>query len=152
VIRIGEVAERVGITPRTIRYYEEIGLLPGGERPKGAHRLYDDADVERLTELTRLRDLLNLSLEELKELVEAEEARAALRRRFHSTDSESERLRIVEAAAPLVERQLELVRRRKRELEKLERELLDKRKRLQSLRRELTATPAPASTAPTRAR
>jgi MerR family transcriptional regulator, repressor of the yfmOP operon len=152
VIRIGEVAERVGITPRTIRYYEEIGLLPDAERAKGAHRLYDDADVERLAELKRLRDLLNLSLEELKELVEVEEARAALRRRFHSTDSESERLRIVDAAAPLVERQLELVRRRKRELEKLERELLDKRKRLQSRRRELTATPAPGSTAPTRAR
>ena len=152
MIRIGEVAERVGITPRTIRYYEEIGLLPGGERRKGAHRLYDDADVERLLELTRLRDLLNLSLDELKELIEAEEARAALRRRFHATDSESERLRIVEAAAPLVERQLELVRRRKRELETLERALLDKRTRLQARRRELTATPEPASTAPTRAR
>jgi DNA-binding transcriptional MerR regulator len=61
MIRIGEVAERVGVTPRTIRYYEEIGLLPGGSRVKGAHRLYDDNDVERLTELTRLRDLLNLS-------------------------------------------------------------------------------------------
>jgi MerR family transcriptional regulator, repressor of the yfmOP operon len=152
VIRIGEVAERVGITPRTIRYYEEIGLLPGWERPKGTHRLYDDADVERLTELTRLRDLLNLSLDELKELVEAEEARAALRRRFESTDSERERLDIVEAAQPIVERQLELVRRRKRELEKLEAELVDKRKRLQARRRGLNASPVPASTPPTRAR
>jgi MerR family transcriptional regulator, repressor of the yfmOP operon len=152
VIRIGEVAERVGITPRTIRYYEEIGLLPGDERPKGTHRLYDDADVERLIELKRLRDLLNLSLEELKELVEAEEARAALRRRFESTDSESERLDIVEAAQPLVERQLELVRRRKHELEKLEVELVDKRRRLQARRRELSASPVPASTAPTRSR
>jgi MerR family transcriptional regulator, repressor of the yfmOP operon len=152
VIRIGEVAERVGITPRTIRYYEEIGLLPGGERPKGTHRLYDDADVERLTELTRLRDLLNLSLEELKELVEAEEARAVLRRRFASADSETERLDIVEAAQPIVERQLELVRRRKRELERLEAELVDKRRRLQARRRELSARPVPASTSPTRAR
>ena len=54
MIRIGEVAERVGTTPRTIRYYEEIGLLPGGPRRKGTHRLYDDADVERLLELKRL--------------------------------------------------------------------------------------------------
>jgi len=152
VIRIGEVAERVGITPRTIRYYEEIGLLPGGERAKGTHRLYDEADVERLTELKRLRDLLNLSLDELKELVEAEQERAVLRRRFRSTASEAERLRIVEAAQPLVERQLELVRRRKRELEKLEAELVEKRKSIQSRRRELTARPLPASTEPTRAR
>ena len=137
MIRIGEVAERVGVTPRTIRYYEEIGLLPGSSRIKGAHRLYDDSDVERLTELTRLRDLLNLSLDELKELVEAEEARAVLRRRFQATESASERLRIVEAALPLVDTQLELVRRRKVELEKLEDELVDKRKRLVSRRREL---------------
>jgi len=138
MIRIGEVAERVGITPRTIRYYEEIGLLPGGSRVKGAHRLYDDHDIERLEELTRLRDLLNLSLDDLKQLVEAEEARAVLRRRFQATESASERLRIVEAALPLVETQLELVRRRRVELEKLEDELVDKRKRLVSRRRELS--------------
>jgi DNA-binding transcriptional MerR regulator len=137
VIRIGEVAERVGITPRTIRYYEEIGLLPGGGRQKGTHRTYEDADVERLLELTRLRDLLNLSLDELKQLVEAEEARAALRRRFHATESDAERLRIVEEALPYVETQLELVRRRKRELERLEAELVDKRRRLVARRREL---------------
>jgi DNA-binding transcriptional MerR regulator len=138
VIRIGEVAERVGITPRTIRYYEEIGLLPGSDREKGTHRLYDDADVERLAELTRLRDLLNLSLDELKELVEAEEARAALRRRLHATDSDDERLQILETALPYIDRQLELVRRKKRELERLESELVEKRKRAVSLRRQLS--------------
>src|SRR5205085_12497637 len=63
VIRIGEVAELTGVTPRTIRYYEEIGLLAGGERRKGEHRAYDESDVERLKELTRLRDLLNISLD-----------------------------------------------------------------------------------------
>ncbi|MEA2209495.1 MAG: MerR family transcriptional regulator, repressor of the yfmOP operon, partial [Solirubrobacteraceae bacterium] len=103
MIRIGEVAERVGVTPRTIRYYEEIGLLRGDKRPKGSHRLYDEGDVERLAELTRLRDLLNLSLDELRQLAEAEEARAALRRQFDSTESDAERLRIVEAALPHVE-------------------------------------------------
>jgi DNA-binding transcriptional MerR regulator len=137
VIRIGEVAERTGMTTRAIRYYEEIGLLAGGDRRKGEHRLYDDADVERLQELTRLRDLLNLSLEELKQLVEAEEARAAIRQRFEATESDAERLRLLDAALPHVETQLELVRRRKRELERLEGELADKRKRILARRREL---------------
>jgi MerR family transcriptional regulator, repressor of the yfmOP operon len=137
MIRIGEVAERTGMTTRTIRYYEEIGLLEGGDRRKGEHRLYDDADVERLQELTRLRDLLNLSLEELKQLVEAEEARAAIRRRFAATESDAERLRLLDAALPHVDTQLELVRRRKRELEGLEGELVDKRKRILARRREL---------------
>jgi len=79
MLRIGEVASEVGTTPRTIRYYEEIGLLPAAaDRPSGGHRNYTTADVERLRELIRLRDLLGVSLEELRELVEAEEARAVL--------------------------------------------------------------------------
>ena len=139
MIRIGELAERSGVTPRTIRYYEEIGLLPGGSRAKGTHRLYIDSDVERVAELTRLRDLLNLSLDDLKQLVEAEEARAELRKRFESTVSDAERLDIVEQALPHVETQLELVRRRKRELERLESELADKRRRLVARRRELSS-------------
>jgi MerR family transcriptional regulator, repressor of the yfmOP operon len=138
MIRIGEVAERVGVTPRTIRYYEEIGLLPGGSRVKGAHRLYDDNDVERLAELTRLRDLLNLSLDELKELVEAEEARAVLRRRLKETDSDDERVKIIEAALPYIDRQLDLVRRQKSELETLESELVERRKRALRRLRELS--------------
>jgi DNA-binding transcriptional MerR regulator len=137
-MRIGAVAERTGVTPRTIRYYEEIGLLPGGAREKGSHRVYDDADVERITELKRLRDLLNLSLDELKQLIEAEEARAAIRRRFAETQSDAERAGLLDAALPHVETQLELVRRRKHELEKLESELVDKRKRIVARRRELS--------------
>jgi DNA-binding transcriptional MerR regulator len=138
VIRIGEVAERTGVTPRTIRYYEEIGLLASPDRRKGEHRLYDNTDVERLQELTRLRDLLNLSLDELKQLLEAEEARAAIRRRFEATESDSERLRLLDAALPHVDTQLELVRRRRRELERLEVELAAKRKSILARRRELT--------------
>ena len=69
-LRIGDVAKLAGTTPRTIRYYEEIGLLPAaGDREPGAHRTYEEGDVERLTELLRLKDLLGISLEELKELV-----------------------------------------------------------------------------------
>jgi hypothetical protein len=49
--RIGEVAKRVGTTPRTIRYYEEIGILPGeGGRESGRHRLYGEREVQRLTD------------------------------------------------------------------------------------------------------
>jgi DNA-binding transcriptional MerR regulator len=115
--RIGEVAERVGVTTRTIRYYEELGLLGCDTgRPKGAHRLYTDADISRLEELIRLRDLLGLSLEELIELAEAEDARAGLRNQWDKGPDDAERLRIVQAATPLVERQLALVRARQKTL------------------------------------
>jgi DNA-binding transcriptional MerR regulator len=138
VIRIGEVAERTGLTPRTIRYYEEIGLLPiPPARRKGAHRAYDEGDVERLSEITRLRDLLNLSLDELKQLVEAEEARAGIRKQFRETESTPEQVRLLDAALPHVETQLELVRHRLEELRKLERQLVDKRTSILARRREL---------------
>ena len=76
-MRIGHVARAVGTTPRTIRYYEEIGLLEasGPPRPSGAHREYTEADVERLREILRFKDLLGVSLEELRELMAAENIR-----------------------------------------------------------------------------
>jgi DNA-binding transcriptional MerR regulator len=139
VLRIGDLAERAGVTPRTIRYYEELGLLPPSDREQGKHRTYDEEAVERLREITRLRDLLGLSLDDLKRVVQAEDARAELRRRFEETESTAERLRIVEQALPNVELQLELVRRRQDELRELEADLVDRRKRLLRRRRELGA-------------
>jgi DNA-binding transcriptional MerR regulator len=140
-LRIGEVAELTGSTPRTIRYYEEIGILsdPAG-RARGSHRLYDEGDVERLQELLRLRDLLGLSLEELRELAAEEAARAARRREWHGGVEDPVRRReILEEGLGLIKRQLELVRRRGDELAKLEDELVARRRRLRSRLRELGA-------------
>lgn len=143
-MRIGEVAKLAGTTPRTIRYYEEIGLLPaGGGREPGAHRTYAEADVERLTELLRLKDLLGLSLEELKELVEAEGARAELRREWHGGVEDPVRRReILEQSLTYTGRQLELVRRRRDEIAKLETELMQRRRRVQALLRDLNPNPS----------
>jgi MerR family transcriptional regulator, repressor of the yfmOP operon len=138
-LRIGEVAKLAGTTPRTIRYYEEIGLLPApSERQPGAHRTYAEADVERLTELLRLKDLLGLSLEELKELVEAEGARAELRREWRGGVEDPVRRReILEQSLSYTGRQLDLVRRRRDEIAKLEAELVARRKRAKALLGEL---------------
>ncbi len=136
--RIGDVADRVGVTTRTIRYYEELGLLgTASARTKGAHRLYTEADIARLEELIRLRDLLGLTLEELVALAEAEEAWAALRNQWAESATDSERARIVEAAIPLVERQLELVRSRKDRLSEFADELSEKLRSLRKRQAEL---------------
>jgi len=135
--RIGEVAERVGITTRTIRYYEELGLLGCSERTKGSHRTYTEADVTRLQELIRLRDLLGLSLDELTMLAEAEEARAALRDQWESDPDDSERLRIIDEAIPLVEQQLTLVRSRRTTLDRFAKDLEQKLVLMREKRSEL---------------
>jgi DNA-binding transcriptional MerR regulator len=139
--RIGEVADVVGTTPRTIRYYEEVGLLatpPSHE--KGRHRTYGEHDIRRLQELIRLRDLLGVSLDELKSLVEAEEARAVLRERWQHTDSGADRRAILEQGMRHVNAQLELVRSRREALDGLEAELAAKLDRLTERLGELDAT------------
>lgn len=136
LLRIGEVAELTGTTPRTIRYYEEIGLLPEAEdRASGKRRVYTGADVERLGELIRLRDLLGLSLDDLKRLVEAETARAGLRERWQHTDDPAEQRQILEQSLVHIADQLKLVRARAAELERLEGELVSKQRRVRSLLR-----------------
>ena len=129
LMRIGEVAELTGTTPRTIRYYEEIGLL-GCEpaREQGKHRAYTEADVERVKEVLRLRDLLGLSLEQLAQLVDAETARAEIRRELETVEDPARRRSLREQALTHIGSQLELVRKRLAELKALERELAQKQR------------------------
>jgi DNA-binding transcriptional MerR regulator len=129
-LRIGEVARLVGTTPRTIRYYEEIGLLSiDDDRESGRHRIYGEREVERLRDALRLKELLGVSLDELKALLEAHEARAALREEWHHGHPGAERRReILRESLGHLDRQLELVRRRRDEIAALEAELADKRR------------------------
>ena len=138
LLRIGEVAELTGTTPRTIRYYEEIGLLHESEdRASGKRRMYSDADVAQLRELLRLRDLLGLSLDDLKRLAEAESARAALREQWEHADDPDEQRRILDEALVHIADQRALVRDRRDELGRLDRELSARQRRIRSRLREL---------------
>jgi DNA-binding transcriptional MerR regulator len=136
-MRIGQVALASGVTPRTIRYYEELGLLPASDRELGKHRTYTETDIERLKEVTRLRDLLGLSLDELRSVVVAEAVRADARRIYRESESPDERRAALEAALPHLETQIGLVRRRAAELKELENDLVERRKRALRALREL---------------
>jgi DNA-binding transcriptional MerR regulator len=138
-LRIGEVAELTGTTPRTIRYYEEIGLLPGAAgRVQGKHRCYTTADVDRISEIVRLRDLLGLSLDQVSKLLEAQVARAGLRREYAQTDDPGARRAILDQALGHISTQLELVRGRRAELLQLEDELVQKQTTVQERLAELS--------------
>jgi DNA-binding transcriptional MerR regulator len=138
-LRIGEVAKRVGTTPRTIRYYEEIGILPSeGGRESGRHRLYGEHEVQRLTDALRLKDLLGVSLDELRELLEAQDARAALREEWQQSEPDAERRgEMLAESLRLIDRQLALVRRRRDQIAALEEELVSKRRLVTRRMREL---------------
>lgn len=67
--QIGEAAERVGLSLRTVRYYEEVGLVTPTDRTSGGFRLYTDADIERLVLAKDLKPL-GFSLEQMRELLD----------------------------------------------------------------------------------
>ncbi|MBD5786014.1 MerR family transcriptional regulator [Cellulosimicrobium terreum] len=66
---IGAVAERTGLSLRTLRHYDEVGLVPPSARSEGGFRLYTDADVERLLLVRRMKPL-GFSLEEMADLLD----------------------------------------------------------------------------------
>jgi MerR family copper efflux transcriptional regulator len=68
-LKIGHVAERVGLSLRTVRYYEEVGLLTPTGRTAGGFRLYSEEDVDRLRFLKGMKPF-GLTLEEIRELLE----------------------------------------------------------------------------------
>ena len=131
-LRIGELARRVGTTTRTIRYYEELGLLGvTAARRAGGHRSYSEADVELLAGLIRVRELLGLSLDELRRMQSAEEARALLRAEFEAgVDDPARERQIMTEALGHLDLQLSLVRRRQTELGALEADLTSRRDRV----------------------
>ena len=106
LLRIQEVAAALGLTARTIRYYEELGLLTPAARSEGDYRLYDDDDVERLRFIKGLRDEAGFSLAEISQLLEDEAARTRNRDRFRTSTDIAERHAIVDDALARVERQI----------------------------------------------
>ncbi len=68
MMTIGQAARELGLNPRTIRYYESIGLIPEPPRSRSGYRLYRQEDLERLAFILRAR-ALDLTLEDIREIL-----------------------------------------------------------------------------------
>src|SRR3954466_1746434 len=101
-LRIGDVAMRTGLTQRTIRYYEELGLLPPATRTQGDFRLFGERDITRLEKIMRLRDLFGFSLAEIKGTIAAEDNLDQLGGEFRETDDGAVKIRKLDEARQLV--------------------------------------------------
>jgi MerR family transcriptional regulator, repressor of the yfmOP operon len=110
LFRIQKVAADTGLTTRSIRYYEEIGLLEPAARSEGDYRLYDADDLARLRYIKGLRDDAGFSLAEIAQLLEDETARARNRARFRESHDPVERKAIVQDAVSRVDRQVATLR------------------------------------------
>lgn len=110
LLRIQEVASELGLTPRSIRYYEEVGLLRPAARSEGSYRLYDADDLDRLRFIKGLRDDAGFSLAEIGALLEDEAARERNRARYRATDDPGERHDILIEAIARRDRQIASLR------------------------------------------
>lgn len=110
--RIGDVAEATGLTPRTIRYYEEVGLLKPAAHVSGANRRYDDEDLERLRLIKRLREVVGLSLSEVHTFLEIETERRTLNREYHATTDPVRQNELLDRVEPILQRRVELLERK----------------------------------------
>ena len=109
LLRIQEVAAQVGATPRSVRYWEEQGLLTPAARSDGDYRLYDTTDVERLRFIKGLRDDAGFSLAEIAQLLEDEAARERGHEAYHATTDPAERLQILRDRAARYEHQIQML-------------------------------------------
>jgi DNA-binding transcriptional MerR regulator len=71
-LRISDAAARAGVSARTLRYYEELGLLTPSGYTAGGERRYDQADLAQLDRILELREVLGMNLEEIREFLESE--------------------------------------------------------------------------------
>lgn len=143
LLQIGEVATRTGLTQRTLRFYEEKGLLTPAARMEGGFRLYSETDIERLQLIKQLRDLLGFSLADIKEMVEAEELRAQIRATRRSDRDLPERHQRAEQVLAALRRQLDVVEPKIEQLTEMRGELRDRlesvEQRVAQMNRELAA-------------
>jgi DNA-binding transcriptional MerR regulator len=139
LLRIDQVATRTALTKRTLRYYEEIGLLDPPTRTEGGYRLYSEADIHRVEAIKRLRSLLGFSLAEIRDLVRADEERARVRDAWRRDDAPAARLQRLEEAEALVRGQLDLVEEKLAGLQDMRASLRERLDRYDVLRAQLRA-------------
>ena len=116
---IEQVATRTNMTKRTLRYYEEIGLLSPTGRTEGNYRRYSEEDVAHLERIKELRDLLGFSLTDIRELIQAEEERDSIKAAYRQETEFSAKIAQLERADTLIRGQLALIEERITALEQM---------------------------------
>lgn len=138
---IEQVAQRIGMTKRTLRYYEEMGLLPPTGRTEGNYRRYSEEDIRLLKRIKELRDLLGFSLTDIRTLLDAENERGQIKQAYRQETEARGKLIQLERSDELIRKQLQLIEQKVSALEQMRSALYEKLERHQHLRNEMQNTP-----------
>jgi DNA-binding transcriptional MerR regulator len=131
--KIDEVAKQCGLTKRTIRYYEEIGLLPSPQRSEGNMRLYTQEDVDLLKKIVSAKEVLGFSLQELQRYISTAEMLKGQREEYRERTNNllpAERRAMLEDMEGTLNDQLELMEGKINSIRMLQTELEELRVRV----------------------
>jgi MerR family transcriptional regulator, repressor of the yfmOP operon len=134
---IEQVAAQTSLTKRTLRYYEEVGLLPPTGRTEGNYRRYTQDDIQRLESIKNLRDLLGFSLADIHTILEAEDERHQIKEAYRQETEVSQKIAQLEHVDEIIQRQLELIEQKIAGLEQMRVSLLEKMERHKHTRQNL---------------
>jgi DNA-binding transcriptional MerR regulator len=144
-LRIGEVARVTGLTARTLRYWEEIGLLkPFAHRGSG-ERLYSVAERERVTHIRELQDLLGLTLAEIQDVLASEDTLERARRAARADAPTPKRLRLLADALEANGRLVDRINERLARIKEFRDECVERGDRMRARQLELEADQRRAS-------
>jgi MerR family transcriptional regulator, repressor of the yfmOP operon len=146
-LQIGEVADRTGVTQRTLRFYEERGLLKPPTRMDGGFRLYSESDIGRVEQIKQMQSLLGLTLAEIKEMVEAEEVREELNATFRPDRPVEERIQRVGRRVEVTQRQYDIISTKLTAMQEMRKDLEEKLQRYRKVKSDLEQELAQASKA-----
>jgi DNA-binding transcriptional MerR regulator len=118
-LQIGEAAGRTGLTQRTLRYYEELGLLKPANRMEGGFRLYSLEDMERIDYIKNLRDVLGFSLAEIRDMVAFEDARSQIKSELHHAENLAQRRARLVQLKEVAQRQMRIVNEKRQRLKEM---------------------------------
>jgi DNA-binding transcriptional MerR regulator len=102
-IRISDAATRVGVSARTLRYYEELGLLTPSLYTAGGERRYTPEDLAHLERILELREVLGMNLDEIREFLALETRLDELRASYRATRGATTKKALAEQKATLQE-------------------------------------------------
>ncbi|MEK5521964.1 MerR family transcriptional regulator [Heyndrickxia sporothermodurans] len=128
-LKIDEVAKQSGLTKRTIRYYEQIGILPSPPRSEGGFRLYSQEHVDFLKKITNAKEVLGFTLQELQEFITLSDMLELQRMDYRKVKGTSLQKEKLEKVYHTVNEQLELIEQKKKNILKLETDLVSLRDR-----------------------
>ncbi|MGZ0084423.1 MerR family transcriptional regulator [Caldibacillus thermoamylovorans] len=134
-LKIDDVAKATGLTKRTIRYYEEIGLIKPPARSDGGTRLYTEEEIKQLKQIIAAREVLGFSLQELQHFLSLKENIAAHRAELLQTADHEKRRELEQIAAGL-RQQIAMLDEKMKKMETLKQELKQMEQRVNTILQE----------------